>query len=118
MKGIKGVDKIDVDLNTGLVSVQLVPGNDASMGQFNQAVEKNGFTHKDAKVVAKGTLTGTAAAPVLEVSVTDDKYGLVGGGANVASLIGKTVTVTGTVPEAPRGKVSAVLHCDSITEAQ
>ena len=52
MKGIQGVNKVDVDLNTGLVAIQLAPGNSAGMRQFNQAVEKNGFTHKDAKVVA------------------------------------------------------------------
>src|ERR1700758_2589979 len=70
MKAIAGVNKVDVDLNTGLVSIALNSGNGATMQQFNAAVEKNGFTHKDSKVVAKGKLTGTAAAPVLEVSGT------------------------------------------------
>ena len=45
MKGIQGVNTVDVDLNTGLVSVKLAPGSSASMHQFNEAVEKNGFTH-------------------------------------------------------------------------
>ena len=84
MKGIKGVDKVDVDLNTGLVAVQLTPGNSAAMQQFNQAVEKNGFTHKDAKVVVRGKISGTTSSPVLEVTGTNDKYALVGQGANVA----------------------------------
>ncbi len=56
MKGIQGVSTVDVDLNTGLVTIKLVSGNNASMKQFNQAVEKNGFTHKDAEIVAKGKL--------------------------------------------------------------
>jgi copper chaperone CopZ len=43
MKGIQGVNTVDVDLNTGLVTIKLTPGNSASMRQFNQAVEKNGF---------------------------------------------------------------------------
>jgi cation transport ATPase len=118
MKGIKGVNQVDVDLNTGLVSVQLAPGNSASMQQFNQAVEKNGFTHKDAKIVAKGKLTGTAAAPVLEVTGTPDKYALTGTGVNVASLLGKMVNVSGTLPQAPKAKVPDTLHYDSIAEAQ
>ena len=118
MKGIKGVNKVDVDLNTGLVSVQLAPGNSASMQQFNQAVEKNGFTHKDAKIIAKGKLTGTAAAPVLEVTGTADKYALTGTGGNVASLLGKTVNVSGTLPQASKGKVPDTLNYDSIAEAQ
>ena len=65
MKGIQGVNTVDVDLNTGLVTIKLTAGNNASMSQFNQAVEKNGFTHKDATVVARGKLTGTASAPFL-----------------------------------------------------
>lgn len=118
MNGIKGVNKVDVDLNTGLVSVQLTPGNNASMQQFNQAIEKNGFTHKDAKIIAKGKLTGTAAAPVLEVTGTSDKYALTGTGVNVASLLGKTVNVSGTLPQVSKGKVPDTLHYDSISEAR
>jgi copper chaperone CopZ len=40
MKGIQGVDTVDVDLNTGLVKIKLNPGNSAAMRQFNQAVER------------------------------------------------------------------------------
>lgn len=118
MTGIKGVNKVDVDLNTGLVTVQLTPGNSAAMQQFNQAVEKNGFTHKDAKVVVRGKIGGTATAPVLEVTGTNDKYALVGQSGNVASLIGKTVTVSGTLPQAAKGKVPDTLKYDSIAEAK
>ena len=118
MKGIQGVNKVDVDLNTGLVAIQLAPGNAAAMQQFNQAVEKNGFTHKDAKIVAKGRITGTVSAPVLEVTGTTDKYALAGSGANITSLIGKTVTVSGTLPQAPKGKIPDTLKYDSIAEAQ
>lgn len=118
MKGIQGVNKVDVDLNTGLVAIQLTPGNVAGMQQFNQAVEKNGFTHKDAKIVARGTVTGTASAPVLEVSGTSDKFALAGTAPNMAALIGKTVTVSGTLPQAPKGKVSDTLRYDSISEAK
>ena len=64
MKGIQGVNTVDVDLNTGLVTIKLIPGNSASMRQFNQAVEKNGFTHKDAEIIVRGKLTGTANGPV------------------------------------------------------
>ncbi len=118
MKGIQGVSKVDVDLNTGLVAIQLTPGNAAAMQQFNQAVEKNGFTHKDAKIVARGKVTGTASAPVLEVTGTSDKYSLAGSGSNVASLLGKTVTVSGTLPQAPKGKVPDTLKYDSISEVK
>ena len=118
MKGIPGVNKVDVDLNTGLVSIQLAGGNGAGMQQFNQAVEKNGFTHKDAKIVATGKITGTAAAPVFEVTGTNDRYSLAGSGANVSSLLGKTVSISGTIPEVPKGKVPDTLRYHSISEAK
>ncbi|HEX7159071.1 MAG TPA: cation transporter [Edaphobacter sp.] len=120
MKGIQGVDKVDVDLNTGLVAISLAPGNSASMRQFNQAVEKNGFTHKDAIVTARGKLTGTAAAPIFEVAGTQDRFTRVPAQAtaDIASLLGKTVTLQGTLPQAPKGKVADTLRYSTITEAQ
>jgi len=120
MKGIRGVDKVDVDLNTGLVSIQLAPGNNATMQQFNAALEKNGFTHKDAKFVAAGKLGGTPAAPYLQISGTADRYALSPAGlpADLASLAGKTVTVSGSLPQAPKGKVPERLTYDSIEEAR
>jgi copper chaperone CopZ len=120
MKGIEGVSTVDVDLNTGLVTIKLTPGNSASMRQFNQAVEKNGFTHKDADIVVRGKLTGTANAPMLEVSGTQDRYALSPTTANldVASLLGKTVTVIGVLPQAPKGKLSDTLRYKTITEVQ
>ena len=120
MKGIEGVNTVDVDLNTGLVTIKLAPGNSASMRQFNRAVEKNGFTHKDADILVKGKLTGTASAPVLEVSGTSDRYTLSPMAANldIASLLGKTVTVGGVLPQAPKGKISDTLRYKTITEVR
>jgi copper chaperone CopZ len=120
MKGIEGVSTVDVDLNTGLVTVKLNPGNRATMRQFNEAVEKNGFTHKDAYIVAKGKLTGTASAPVLQMDGTTDQFTLTpaAGGLDLAPLLGKTVTIAGVLPQAPKGKVSTTLRYKSVTEAR
>jgi copper chaperone CopZ len=120
MKGIQGVDTVDVDLNTGLVTVKLAPGNKAAMRQFNEAVEKNGFTHKEAQIVARGRLTGTANAPFLEVAETTDRFALspFGVASDISTLLGKTVTVAGILPQAPRGKVSDTLRYKTITEAR
>jgi copper chaperone CopZ len=120
MKGIPGVDTVDVDLNTGLVTIKLTPGNSAAMRQFNQAVEKNGFTHKDAAVVARGALTGTVSAPFFEVAGTQDRFALTPAatGTDITALLGKTVTITGVVPQAPKGKVSDTLRYTTITEAR
>jgi copper chaperone CopZ len=120
MKGIQGVGAVDVDLNTGLVTIKLTPGNSASMRQINQAVEKNGFTHKDAEIIVRGKLSGTADAPILEVSGTEDRYALFPTGANldIVSLVGKTVTVGGVLSQAPKGKVSDTLRYKTMTEVR
>lgn len=119
MKGIQGVNTVDVDLNTGLVTIKLAPGNSAAMRQFNQAVEKNGFTHKDATVVARGTVTGTAAAPMFEVAGTGDRFALrpAGNAVDMTGLLGKPVMVTGVLPQSARGKVPDTLRYSTITEA-
>jgi cation transport ATPase len=120
MKGIQGVDTVDVDLNTGLVSIKLSPGNSAAMRQFNEAVEKNGFTHKDAQVIVRGQLSGSASAPFLDVAGTKDRYALapLGAGSDLSALLGKTVTVDGVVPQSAKGKVSDVLRYKAVTEAK
>jgi hypothetical protein len=120
MKGIQGVNTVDVDLNTGLVTVKLAPHNAAAMRQFNQAVEKNGFTHKDATVVARGKLTGTASAPFFEVAGTQDRFALTPAGKalDVSALLGKTVTITGVLPQVAKGKVPDTLRYNTITEDQ
>jgi copper chaperone CopZ len=120
MKGIQGVNTVDVDLNTGLVTIKLTPGNDASMRQFNEAVEKNGFTHKDANVIVRGQLSGSAQAPFLEVTGTKDRYALMplAGATDISGLLGKTVVVDGTLPQSGKGKVSDTLRYKSVTEAK
>ncbi len=120
MKGIQGVNTVDVDLNTGLVSVKLSPGSSASMHQFNEALEKNGFTHKDANIIARGKVTGTAAAPFFEVAGTQDRFALkpAAASSDIAALLGKTVTVEGTLPQAAKGKVPDTLRYTTIAEAQ
>jgi copper chaperone CopZ len=120
MKGIQGVNTVDVDLNTGLVSIKLIPGNSAAMRQFNEAVEKNGFTHKDAQVIVLGQLSGSASAPFLDVAGTRDHYALapVATGTDISSLLGKTVVVDGVVPQSAKGKVADTLRYKSIAEVK
>jgi len=120
MKGIQGVNTVDVDLNTGLVSTKLTPGNGAAMRQFNEAVEKNGFTHKDANVIVRGQLTGSPQAPFLEVTGTKDRYALtpIAAGTDISGLVGKTVVVDGVLPQSGKGKVPDTLRYKSVTEAK
>jgi cation transport ATPase len=120
MKGIQGVNTVDVDLNTGLVSIKLMPGNSAAMHQFNEAIEKNGFTHKDANVIVRGQLSGSAQSPFLEVTGTKDRYALMplAAGTDISALLGKTVLIDGVLPQSGKGKVSDTLRYKSVTEAK
>jgi cation transport ATPase len=120
MKGIQGVNTVDVDLNTGLVSIKLAPGNNAAMRQFNEAVEKNGFTHKDANVIVRGQLSGSAQAPFLEVTGTKDRYALtpLAAGTDISGLLGKTVLIDGVLPQSGKGKVSETLRYKTVVEAK
>ena len=120
MKGIQGVNTVDVDLNTGLVSIKLMPGNSAAMRQFNEAVEKNGFTHKDATIVVRGQLSGSPQAPFLDVTGTKDRFALtpLSAATDVSGLLGRTVVVDGVLPQSGKGKVSDTLRYKSVTEAE
>jgi len=65
-------------------------------------------------------LTGTASAPSLKVAGTQDRFALIPAatGTDVSALLGKTVTVAGTLPQAQKGKVPDTLRYDTITEAR
>ena len=85
-----------------------------------EAVEKNGFTHKDATVIAKGKISGTIAAPFFEVVGTQDRFALkpAANARDLTAFLGKTVTVAGILPQAAKGKVPDTLRYTSISEAQ
>jgi hypothetical protein len=57
---------------------------------------------------------------VLEVSNTHDRYALspTAASLNVVPLLGKTVTVNGVLPRAPKGKLSDTLRYKTITEVR
>jgi copper chaperone CopZ len=116
MKGIQGVNLVDVDLDKGLVTVKLSSGNNAEMRQFNEAVEKNGFAHQDSLVLVQGVLLGSEKAPFLQVSGTKDRYALtpLASGVDLSSLLGKAVMVEGMVPQSARGKVADNLRYKTI----
>jgi len=56
----------------------------------------------------------------LEVSGTQDRYALspTAASVDVVSLLGKTVTVSGVLPQAPKGKLSGTLRYKTITEVR
>jgi hypothetical protein len=119
LKAVSGVESVDVSLEKGLAVVKLKPGNMATLKQLNEAIAKNGFTMKDSTATVAGTVTSTDGNAMLRVSGSNDMLRLVPQSAsapNATSMIGKTVLVEGTIPEAGKGKAPDSLRYQSITE--
>jgi hypothetical protein len=119
LKSVSGVDSVDVSLEKGLAVVKLKPGNMATLKQLNEAIAKNGFTMKDSTATVAGTITSTDGNAMLRVSGSNDMLQLVPQSASApiaVSMVGKTVLVEGTIPEAGKGKAPVSLRYQSITE--
>ena len=119
LKAVPGVDSVDVNLEKGLAVVKLKLGNTATLKQLNEAIAKNGFTMKDSMATVAGAVTLTDSDAMLKVSGSDDMLRLVPESAsapNATSMVGKTVLVEGTIPEAGKGKAPGSLRYQSITE--
>ena len=117
VKSVAGVESVDVSLAKGLASVKMKPGNTVTLKQLQSAITKNGFTMKDSTVTLEGTVVVEAGRVQLKVSGSNEMLDLVPQGqvAPAATLNGKSVTVTGVVPETAKGK-SFSIHYQSITE--
>jgi copper chaperone CopZ len=117
VKSVAGVESVDVSLAKGLASVKMKPGNTVTLKQLQSAITKNGFTMKDSIVTVEGTAVLEAGRVQLKVSGSNEMLDLVpqGQAAPSAALNGKSVTVTGVVPETAKGKLFSI-HYQSITE--
>jgi Heavy-metal-associated domain len=119
LKAVPGVDSVNVSLEKGLATVTLKPGNATTLKQLQNAIAKNGFTMKQSEVSVIGKLLNAGGKLQLQVSGSNDVLQLVPttqGGADPASMAGKTVKVTGEIPETPKGKLPDTLRYKSIEE--
>ena len=108
---------MDVSLNKGLATVTLQDGNAVTMKQLRDAIGKNGFTTKSSNIVGTGQLLEHAGL-VLRASGSNEEFSLVPDGAAAIdrALIGKSVTVEGTVPEVASGSSASQLRVRSMVE--
>jgi uncharacterized protein with beta-barrel porin domain len=119
LKSVAGVDSVDVSLEKGLAAVKMKPGNTATMKQLQDAITKNGFTMKQSKATVAGTILVANGKTQLKVSGSNDVLELVPESQsvpNASSIQGKSVVVTGTLPEAPKGKSPDSLSYHSVME--
>ena len=118
LKSVAGVESVDVSLAKGLASVKLKPGNVVTLKQLQTAITKNGFTMKDSAVTVIGTVVVDAGKVQLKVSGSNEMIDLLPQGKvtpTADSLNGKSVVVTGIVPETAKGKAFSIQY-HSISE--
>jgi hypothetical protein len=117
LKGINGVDTVDVSLNKGLATVALKDGNTVTMKQLRDAIGKNGFTTKSSNIMVSGQLLEHAGL-VLRASGSNEEFSLVPDGAATIdrALIGKSVRIEGTVPEIASSSSASQLRVRSMAE--
>lgn len=120
LKAVPGVESVEVSLEKGLAVVKMKPGNSVSFKQLNEAIAKNGFTMKDSVATVAGTVDETNGKAVLRVSGSSDVLTLIPdrSAQNAAPETGKSVVVTGVVPEAGKGKIPDAIRYRSIGEEQ
>ena len=119
MKSVSGVAVVDVNLEKGLASVKMKPGNTATFKQLQDAITKNGFTMKASNVSVVGKIVTMNGRPQIQVSGSNDLVSLLPDTpqtANVNAMANELVLVEGTLNEAPKGKVPDTIRYRSITE--
>jgi copper chaperone CopZ len=119
LKSVSGVDSVDVSLAKGLASVKMKPGNTTTLGQLQQAITKNGFTMKDSQASVIGTVEVANGKTQLKVSGSEEVLTLVPesqASGDASSFGGKVVNVSGTIPEATKGKTPDSIRYRSIQE--
>jgi copper chaperone CopZ len=120
LKSVAGVESVDVSLAKGFASVKLKPGNTATLQQLQTAITKNGFTMKDSSVTVAGTVVTNTGKVQLKVSGSNETVELVPRGqvsSPANSFDGKSVVVTGIVPETSKNKSFSIQY-QSITEGK
>ena len=117
LKSIKGVDTVDVSLEKGQAVVTFAPGNTVRYDDLLRAVEKNGFVVKGSTIVADGHVSAAGPTPELTVSGSNDHFRLEAASSSVIQISkadSKAVEITGSIPEAAKGKTPDVLRYDSV----
>ena len=82
MKRVDGVQTVRVSLNEGLTILDLKPGNTIMLAELRRVIKNNGFVSKEAKVVARGSLSA-------------DQKTFTVSGTNEVLAVGSTPTKTG-----------------------
>ena len=62
MKKVEGVQTVQVSLKDGLTILELRPDNKVTLAQLRTVIKNNGFVSQDARITARGLVSGDAFA--------------------------------------------------------
>jgi hypothetical protein len=119
LKAVSGVDSVEVNLEKGLASVKMKPGNTATLKQLNAAIAKNGFTMKQSTATITGTVVIANGHAQLRVSGSNEMLELVPDASAIPApsfFHGKSVVVEGSIPEVGKGKSPDSIRYRSLEE--
>ncbi len=66
LRAVQGVQEVEVLLDEGRVRLAFRPGNAATVGALEEAVDKSGFELSGVKLKVQGTLATDSANPILD----------------------------------------------------
>jgi copper chaperone CopZ len=119
LKSVTGVDSVDVNLEKGLASVKMKPGNSITLKQLNDAIAKNGFTMKESTATIAGKVVVVNGKTALQVAGSGEMLELVPDSSSTpiaTAFAGKSVLAEGTIPEAAKSKSPGFIRYRSIKE--
>ena len=116
MKKIAGVESVEVKLKEGRALIRLKPGNTVRLEDVEHRVRENGFHPKEAVVIARGEIVSRGDTLQLNIAGLNQLYSLTASPEQVVklkSVIGKAVSVEGTVPAATEKSISHTIQMKS-----
>jgi hypothetical protein len=118
MKKIAGVESVEVKLKEGRALIRLKPGNTVRLEDVEHRVRENGFHPKEAAVIARGEIVSAGDKVQLNIAGPNQMYSLAVSSEQLVklkSVIGKAVSVEGTVPAAKEKSISHTIQLKSFT---
>ena len=92
MQKVPGVTSVKVSLNEGLTVLDFAPKNTVTLAQLRQIIRNNGFTTRDAKISAAGSLSLSNNVTTFEVSGSGERLPVAGSVHRTGNVV-----VTGNV---------------------
>ena len=113
VRKLDGVRSVAVSLNDGYADIVLASQNAVTVERIREAIHRNGFTPREARVRVSGTVVRQGEQLLLEVPGSATAFRLAGSPEALERLAhaagGSPMTLDGTVPESQHGNKTPLL---------